>query len=180
MSPIEIINYWYSEPMNKHWFSSTPELDNEIKNNYEQIWIKAANGELDDWKNTANGCLALAIILDQFPLNMFRGQAKSFRTEAKAIEVTLHAIQNDFDKKIDIEKLAFLIMPLMHSENIEHQNLSVKLFTQHKLKSNLRFACHHNDIVKRFGRFPHRNKILERESTPEETAYLESSDAFKG
>jgi len=91
MSPIEIINYWYSDGIRKRWFSSTPELDQEIKNNYEQIWQQAANEKLEEWKNTPYGCLALVIILDQFPLNMFRGTAKSFQTESKAIEVTMTA-----------------------------------------------------------------------------------------
>ena len=180
MNPIDIINYWYSDRMKKHWFDSNPEIDNEIKNNYEKVWEQAADGKLDQWKNTAEGCLALVIILDQFPLNMFRGNIKSFQTEGKAIEVTMTAIKSDFVKEIDKDKLSFLFMPLMHSENIEDQNLSVKLFEEHNLSNNLRFAKHHRDIVKKFGRFPHRNSILLRESTKEETEYINSKNAFKG
>ena len=180
MSPINIINYWYSDRMKKHWFDSNPELDNEIKNNYEKVWEQAAEGKLDHWKNTAEGCLALVIILDQFPLNMFRGKMKSFETEGKAIEVTMTAIKSNFVKEIDKDKLSFLFMPLMHSENIEDQNLSVKLFEEHYLSDNLRFAKHHRDIVIKYGRFPHRNSILQRESTKEETEYINSKNAFKG
>ena len=180
MNPIDIINYWYSDRMKKHWFDSNPALDNEIKNNYEKVWEQAADGKLDQWKNTAEGCLALVIILDQFPLNMFRGTMKSFQTEGKAIEVTMTAIKSDFVKEIDKDKLSFLFMPLMHSENIEDQNLSVKLFEEHNLSNNLRFAKHHRDIIKKFGRFPHRNSILLRESTKEETEYINSKNAFKG
>lgn len=180
MNPLDIINYWYSDRMKKHWFDSNPELDNEIKNNYGKMWEQAADGKLDQWKNTAEGCLALAIILDQFPLNMFRGKIKSFETEGKAIDVTITAIKSDFVKEIDNDKLSFLFMPLMHSENIEDQNLSVKLFEEHSLSNNLRFAKHHRDIIKKFGRFPHRNSILMRESTKEETEYMRSKNAFKG
>lgn len=180
MNPIDIINYWYSDRIKKHWFDSNPELDNEITNSYEKAWKKAADGKLDHWKSTAEGCLALVIILDQFPLNMFRGKIKSFQTEGKAIEVTMTAIKSDFIKEIDNDKLSFLFMPLMHSENIEDQNLAVKLFEEHNLSNNLNFAKHHRDIIKKFGRFPHRNSILLRESTKEETEYLNSKNAFKG
>ena len=180
MKPIDIINYWYSKTMQKHWFSSTPELDKEIKDNYEQTWIKAAAGEYDEWTRTSEGSLALVIVLDQFPLNMYRGQAKSFLTESKAVEVALSAIEKGFDKRLSKEKLPFLFMPLMHSENLEHQELSVKLYKAHKLKGNIKFSEHHRDLVRRFGRFPHRNEILGRESTKMEREYLNSKDAFKG
>lgn len=180
MHPIEIINYWYSDRIRKHWFASTPELDQEIKTKYEPIWQQAAGGKLEEWNNTPDGCLALVIVLDQFPLNMFRGTAKSFQTESKAIEVTISAINSGFEKKLDKDKLSFLFMPLMHSEEIEHQDLSVKLFGEYDLGNNLRFAQHHRDIIKRFGRFPHRNNILMRKNTREETEYLNSKHAFKG
>ena len=180
MNHIEIIDYWYSDRIKKHWFSSTPDLDNEIRNRYENLWERASAGELDEWINTPEGCLALVIILDQFPLNMFRGQAKSFQTENKAIEVARIAIKNDFAEKLSIDRLSFLIMPLMHSENIEDQDLSVNLFEKYKLTSNLKFAQHHRSIVKKYGRFPHRNKILGRKNTSAENEYLMSNNAFKG
>lgn len=180
MKYIDIINYWYSEKIQKCWFSSTPELDKEIKEQFEQAWVSAAAGELDEWQNSPEGCLALIIILDQLPLNMFRGQAKCFQTERKAIEVATKAINNAFDKRLSNDKLAFLFMPFMHSENIEEQELSVKLYKEYNLSSNLKFAQHHRDIVKKFGRFPHRNKILGRESTRDENEYLLSENAFKG
>ncbi|MEL6721779.1 MAG: DUF924 family protein [Pseudomonadota bacterium] len=175
-----MIEYWYSEKMRKHWFSSTPELDNDIRTRYESLWERAASGELDEWKYTPEGCLALVIVLDQLPLNMFRGEAKSFQTEGKAIDITLFALEKGFDEKISHDKLSFLLMPLMHSENLTHQDLSVKLFAKYDLVHNLRFAQHHREIIKRFGRFPHRNKILGRASTVDESDYLQSDNAFKG
>jgi len=166
--------------MQKRWFSSTPELDAEIRNRYEPLWASAANGELDEWRNSPEGCLALIIVLDQFPLNMFRGEARSFKTEHKAIEAAKYALAKGYHKAIPAEKLAFLYMPLMHSENLEDQALSVKLFEEARLENNLRFAEHHREIIRKFGRFPHRNAILGRKSMAEEIEYLNSKEAFLG
>lgn len=176
----EILTFWFSEPMKSHWFSSTAEIDNIIRDNYEGLWEQASRGECDDWMDTANGSLALVIVLDQFPLNMFRGTRKSFSTEAKAIDVTKKALASGQDQKIDKDRLAFLYMPLMHSENDDDQALSVSLFERAGLDANIKFAKHHQGIVKRFGRFPHRNAILGRTNTEEEQEYLHSDDAFKG
>jgi uncharacterized protein (DUF924 family) len=178
MNHTDVIKYWFSEKSRQHWFSSTPEIDNEIKQRYEQLWINAASGKLNDWQDSPQGCLALIIILDQFPLNMFRGEAKSFQTEELAVEVALKAIDNGYDEILNTEELLFLFMPLMHSENLEHQNMQVKLFEKYDF--NDEYSKHHRDIVKRFGRFPHRNEILGRMSTMVELDYLLSDNAFKG
>jgi uncharacterized protein (DUF924 family) len=180
ITPSEILEYWYSEDMRKYWFSSYPALDREIRARYEKIWKAAKKGELDKWQSSPDGCLALVIVLDQFPLNMYRGEAKSFSTESLAIEIARYAIKTGFDKEINQSMLSFLYMPFMHSENLDDQNLSVKLFTDTGLKSNIQFAEHHRDIIRRFGRFPHRNKALSRMSTADEIAYLNSEDGFKG
>lgn len=137
-------------------------------------------GGLNDWQNNPDGCLALVIILDQLPLNMFRGTAKSFTSEAKSRDVARRAIEQGFDQKIDAARLAFLYLPFMHSEDLADQDLSVQLFETAGLENNLHFAQHHREIVRRFGRFPHRNIILGRASTPEENDYLNSKEAFTG
>ena len=178
MNHTDVIKYWFSEKSRQHWFSSTPEIDNEIKQRYEQLWINAASGKLNDWQDSPQGCLALIIILDQFPLNMFRDEAKSFQTEELAVEVALKAIDNGYDEILNIEELLFLFMPLMHSENLEHQNMQVKFFEKYDF--NDEYSKHHRDIVKRFGRFPHRNDILGRKSSLKEIKYLLSDSAFKG
>jgi uncharacterized protein (DUF924 family) len=180
IAPRVVIDYWFAEPMRRCWFRSTPELDAQIRERFEAVWRQAAAGELCAWMQTAQGSLALAIVLDQFPLNMFRGRARSFATEAQAIEVALHAIDRGFDRLLPREQLAFLYMPLMHSEDLEHQERSVHLFEAAGLESNVRFARHHRDLIRRFGRFPHRNAILGRPSTAEEQAYLASKEAFSG
>jgi len=176
----EIIRFWYSERIKKQWFNSSVALDTEIRENYESIWQLALDDKLSDWSDSAQGCLALAIILDQFPLNMFRGSPKAFSSEAKAIAISHLAIAKDYLKQIPSAQLSFLIMPLMHSEDLAEQKLSVQMFEKYQLKNNIRFAHHHHDLIKRFGRFPHRNKILGRENTAEEMAYLNSSNAFLG
>ncbi len=180
MTPHDIILYWYSEPVNKQWFSASPGLDAEIQRKFFDLWSAAANGGLDHWMDSAEGCLALCIILDQLPLNMFRGQAKSFATEAQAIDVSKHALKQGFDKQMSTERLQFLFMPLMHSENLADQRLSVQLFTAAKLQDNIRFAQHHCALIEKYHRFPHRNAILGRQNTAQETAYLNSKQAFKG
>ena len=176
----DVLSFWYSDKMKKQWFSSTPELDAELEQKYESVWEEAANNHLDSWMDSAEGCLALCIILDQLPLNMFRGEAKAFKTEQQAVSITKHAIERGFDNDIDDSKVSFLYMPLMHSENISDQYLSVESFKQRKLDDNARFAEHHRSIVEEFGRFPHRNEVLGRENTPQEIDYLNSKRAFKG
>ena len=180
LSPIDIIEFWFSDRIKKQWFNSTSTLDNEILDKYENTCEKALNGEFDYWTDHAEGCLALVIILDQFPLNMFRGVAKSFSSEKKAIEISYYAINKNFHHHIKKTQLAFLIMPLMHSENIKDQDVSVKLFKENHLESNIRFAEHHREIIRKFARFPHRNQILRRENTKEEISYLSSKNAFLG
>ena len=106
IKPSDIIDYWFSEKSKQFWFASTPAIDKDIKSRYESIWEQAASGNFNFWRETANGSVALIIILDQFPLNMFRSEAKSFKTESMAIEVALNAINNGFDEEMDNEKLA--------------------------------------------------------------------------
>ncbi|MCP3870813.1 MAG: DUF924 domain-containing protein [Gammaproteobacteria bacterium] len=179
-APQDIVDFWFSRRIRPHWFDSTPGIDGEIAETYGALWAEASKGMLDHWKATPLGCLALVIILDQMPLNMFRGESRSFSTEAAAIAVTRQAISLGFDEQIEGERLSFLYMPLMHSEKIEDQDLSVKQYKKAGLQSNLDFAEHHRQIISRFGRFPHRNAILGRESTEKEVEYLNSKSAFKG
>ena len=127
--PSDILDYWFSEKSKQFWFASTPTIDKEIKSKFEKVWEHAASGGFSLWRETADGSVALIIILDQFPLNMFRSEAKSFKTESMAIEVALSAINNGFDEELDNEKLLFLFMPLMHSENLDHQNLQAVSYT---------------------------------------------------
>ena len=178
--PQEILDFWFSDEVRKLWFNSTPEFDALLRERFEALWTRASCGELDGWLQSAAGCLALVIVLDQFPLNMFRGQAQSFASEAQSREVARVAIDKGFDQDLDPRARAFLYMPFMHSEVLADQQLALQLFAQPGLEDNLRFARHHHGIVEKFGRFPHRNKALGRESSEPEIEYLNSKEAFTG
>lgn len=176
--PQTLLDFWFAPGIQKHWFRSTPALDREIGERFCETWRAGRDGKLNDWEQTADGALALTIVLDQLPLNMFRGHPDSFSTEALARAVADRAIARGFDQDMPAERLQFLYMPFMHSESLADQVRSVALFRAAGLSENLRFARHHHDIVARFGRFPHRNAILGRPSTPQEEAWLASPEGF--
>ena len=176
----EILTFWYSDEIRKYWYRSTPEFDAKVHELYLPLWQEAQAGELSHWNEEASSLAALVIVLDQFPLHMFRGRPESFASLSQAIAATRLAVSNGFDRALDQSMLGFLYMPLMHSESLQDQVLSVQLYREAGLTKNLRFAIHHHDLVKEFGRFPHRNSILGRQSTTEELDYLKSKRAFKG
>ncbi len=176
----EILEFWFSERVRPLWYRTTADFDTELRERFLPTWQAAAAGRLGDWENTAQGALALTIVLDQFPLNMFRGTPKSFSTEAASRRVAGSAIERGFDRDLEDAQKAFLYMPFMHSEDIEDQDRSVALFASAGLEDNLKWARHHRKIIRRFGRFPHRNAILGRNSTPEELEYLGSKESFRG
>lgn len=180
VTPQEVLDFWYTPPMSDHWFNSTAAIDQTINEQFAATWQQAANGELDGWQNSPEGCLALCIVLDQFPLNMFRNDPKAFSTEQQAVGICKHAVAQGFDKQLPTGQVSFLYMPLMHSENRADQDESVRLFAAAGLDGNERFARHHSSIIERFGRFPHRNEVLGRESTQVELDYLASDEAFTG
>lgn len=176
----EVMDFWFAEGMPEQWFRATPALDGEIRSRFLATWEAARDGRLADWEREAEGACALVIVMDQFPLNMFRDEAAAFSTEADSRHVAERAIARGLDRELDGPRKAFLYMPYMHSEDPADQDRSVALYEAAGLAYNLEFARHHRDIVRRFGRFPHRNRILGRENTPEEEAYLASEEAFRG
>lgn len=176
----DLLALWFSERVRPLWFNSTREFDRELRERYLDCYRAAAAGELKSWEETPAGALALVILLDQFPLNAFRGRPESFAGEAAAREVAGRAIDRGFDRELEDERKAFLYLPFMHSESLPDQDRSVALYEAAGLTENLSFARHHRELIRRFGRFPHRNEILGRESTPAETEYLDSKGAFAG
>lgn len=180
MQPNEILDFWFSPLVRRLWFDSTPEFDQELKMRFEFMVQAAARGELDTWQRTPEGALALVLLLDQLPLNIYRGQAQSFHLGDQALAVAKAAIAQGFDRTLPHEQLSFLYMPFMHSESLPDQDKSVELFERAGLSANINFARHHRELVRKFGRFPHRNASLGRKSTPEEEAYLHSKGAFLG
>lgn len=175
-----IIDFWFNEQTKALWFKSTSDFDASLKEKYLAVYTDAKSLKLKDWQTAPLGALALVIILDQFPLNMFRGQPQSFETETLSREIAEQAVKQGFDAELATEQKAFLYMPYMHSENLADQEQSLILFNQEGLENNYRFAQHHYEIVKQFGRFPHRNKILGRENTEAEIEYFDSDKAFLG
>ena len=176
----DILALWFSGRVKPLWYNSTPEFDQELREKYLDTYQSALNGELSIWEETPQGALALVICLDQFPLNMIRNKAESFAGEAPSRQVAAKAIEKGFDQNLNDEQKAFLYLPYMHSEELADQDRVLELFSKAGMAENLKWANHHRDIVKRFGRFPHRNAILGRQSTPEEIAYLQSDEGFKG
>lgn len=180
MNPASLIDYWYSPATRKRWFKSTQEFDQTLHQQYHAWWQTAVDGELDSWLEDSRGCLGLSILLDQIPRNIFRGTANAFASDQQAVTVCKHAIDSRLHLQLNTDESRFLYMPLMHSESLVDQYLSVQMFAVAGLKEQSAFAHHHLDIVQRFGRFPHRNELLGRESAPDELAYLQSKEAFRG
>ncbi|HRZ07925.1 MAG TPA: DUF924 family protein [Candidatus Competibacteraceae bacterium] len=178
--PTDVVAFWFAPDVQPLWFAATPDFDERLRARFLTTYRAAAAGQLTDWDTTAEGALALVIVLDQFPLNLFRGQPDSFATEAAARVVADRAMAHGFDQALPPEQRQFLYLPFMHSETLADQERSVRLYQQPGLEDSLHFARHHRDLIARFGRFPHRNAILGRISTAEELAYLASPGAFHG
>ena len=177
--PREILDFWFKDTDPKLWFANDAALDARISAKFEETWRAARDGHLEDWKTNADGALALVIVLDQFPRNMFRGEAEAFSTDALARAAADRAIRHKFDLEMPASVRAFYYLPFMHSENMGDQDRSVALIGERVGKDSLNypFATGHRDIIARFGRFPARNAALGRASTPEETAFLAKKSA---
>jgi uncharacterized protein (DUF924 family) len=175
IAPEEIVTFWREAGPDK-WYSVDPALDIEIRARFEALWQAARTGACTDWEATAEGTLALLIVLDQFPRNMFRGHADSFASDAQAREVARRAVARNFDLQLSAEMQEFFYTPLMHSEERADQEWSVMLFGERQGKDgkNYPYSLSHRDIVRHFGRFPARNAALGRESTADELAFLAS------
>lgn len=180
MTPDEVITFWHVPETRKRWFKSTPEFDQLLKDKFEPLLKSAIAGQLDDWRDSATGCLALCILLDQVPRNIYRGKSTAFATDEHAVEVCKHAIDTNLYRELDADRSRFLFMPLMHSEDLDDQQLSIEMFAEAGLEEQSEFANHHSQIIKKFGRFPHRNQVLGRESSAAELEYLNSDSAFDG
>jgi len=154
-------------------FRKDPEIDLLIREQFLPTYEAARAGKLNgDWSDNAVGSLAQVIVLDQFPRNMFRDTPQAFATDEQAMAIATAAIDRGFDDELPQEQLAFLYMPFMHAESLAGQDQAVMLFEKLGIEGNLIFAMAHRDVIMTFGRFPHRNEVLGRRSTPEEQAYL--------
>ncbi|MGF1491419.1 MAG: DUF924 family protein [Microcoleaceae cyanobacterium] len=180
----EILNFWFGHPDDpaygrerKVWFIKNPKFDAEIRERFLTDYQSASQGELNHWHNTPKSCLALVLLLDQFPRNLFRGQPQAFATDDQALALAKHALEWNFDQQLLVIQRIFFYMPFEHSENLADQARCVELFSQldqnPETASFLDYAKRHRAVIRRFGRFPHRNRILGRENTSEEDEFLQ-------
>lgn len=174
-----ILDFWFL-PKNHpsygskrlEWFKKDPDFDVSISQNFGAVFAQAENGDLLHWADSKEGSLALILLFDQFPRNMFRDAARAFATDGKAREIARHMISRDyFDALPDFQK-TFAALPFEHSESPTDQDYSVKLFKSFGDEEAILYAVRHQEIIKKFGRFPHRNESLNRPSTVEEIVFL--------
>ncbi|MCG8543336.1 MAG: DUF924 domain-containing protein [Alphaproteobacteria bacterium] len=183
-----ILDFWFGPPESPDygahravWFEADDAFDAAVAEQFREDFDRALRGELDGMAEEPAGCLALIILLDQFSRNMFRGSAQSFSADEKARALARGAVEQGLDQLLPRFQRVFVYLPFEHSEAIADQNLSVVLFEALGDEQSLDYAVRHREIIARFGRFPHRNEILGRESTPEEAAFLqEPGSSFGG
>lgn len=198
MKEIEgLLRFWFGElhnelansDKNQLWYQATEQIDQEIKVQFLDLYQQALNNELAHWQQSARGSLALVILLDQMPRNMFRGTAQAFASDKLALEVAQHGVTNGFDKKLQLIEQIFYYHPFEHSENLAIQQQSVKLFSALRseyqsveqlavIDNAIHWAKEHKDIIEQFARFPHRNSILGRESSDAELEYVKTGSDF--
>lgn len=173
----EINHFWFEETRPEQWFQVTESFDNLIRDRFQATYEMAKEGLCDAWMSDAEGCLALVIVLDQFPRHIFRDKPEAFDTDRKALLVAKYAISKGYDQILDPVKRGFLYLPFQHSEELREQEHSVELYGKMKDENptGYQYAVRHKEVIEKFGRFPHRNYILGRESTPEEEDYLGGS-----
>ena len=163
-----VLNHWLNEIGPDGWFNSSEEEDVRLTHLFRSLWEAQRDKPADAFLAYADTALAALILFDQFPRNMFRGEARAFATDPLAREIAYAALERGFDEEFVEGARAFFYMPFMHSEDLADQNLCVDLFSKPGFELNLKFAKAHRDIIARFGRFPHRNAVLGRETLPEE------------
>ena len=173
----EVLSFWFDELTTKDWFSSTPELDQRIQAKFSGF-LSALRADVPEaaYKD-ATMALAAILVLDQLSRNIFRAKAEAFAGDAQAVKLTLNGIERGLDQEIPVNRRNFFYMPLMHSENLDHQKTSLDLFRQY-FPESVKWAVDHHDVIERFGRFPHRNAVLGRATTPEEEEFLKTANRY--
>jgi uncharacterized protein (DUF924 family) len=171
VAPEDVLAFWREAGPDK-WFKKDDALDAAIRERFLATYEAAAAGKLSAWESTAEGALALAIVLDQFPRNMFRGEARIYAADALARAVANRALKRGYDQDVPQAERGFFFLPFMHSEDLVDQDRCVELYRAAD-SDDLKWAIQHRDIVRRFGRFPHRNAMLGRATTPEEQTFLD-------
>jgi len=174
--PQDVLGFWAAAGPTK-WFAKSDAFDDAIRLKFEPVHLAAARGKYDAWTSDAEGALALLLLLDQFPRNLYRDSGHAFATDGKARAVARAAVAAGFDRAFEPARRCFFYLPFEHSESLADQDLCVSLFERSQAETgdpgNLKWALGHRDIIARFGRFPHRNAALGRATTPAEQAFLD-------
>jgi len=196
----EVLHFWFGDSLDsldamatrrELWFAQRDAFDRSIEARFGSLPHRAFRGEFDGWSQEARPALALVLILDQFPRNLYRGSPRAFESDSKACEIAVFVVEAGLDRELHPVEASFLYLPLEHSEDLVVQDRSVELFEklvsrapvdlQPMFDQFLAYAIRHREVIRQFGRFPHRNAVLQRHSTPEEVAYLESGgETFGG
>jgi len=177
-SPAEVVAFW-RDAGPERWFSKDAAFDDDIRRRFLGLHEAAVAGRLSRWEQTAEGALALLILLDQFPRNMFRGEARAFASDPLARAIAAGALVRGFDAQAPDGMRGFFYLPFEHSENLADQERAVAFYKATGDADGLKWAELHADIIRRFGRFPHRNTALGRATTPDEQAFLDGG-GFSG
>lgn len=170
----EVLRFWFEELKEQDWFSSSAKVDDICRARFGDIHAELKEHPPQAESADARTLLAAVIVFDQFPRNMFRKTPEAYATDAKALALARHAVESGKDQSLPEKQRHFLYMPFMHSEDLTAQAESVRLFTELGIADGVKYARHHHGVVERFGRFPHRNVILGRPSTPEEMEFLKT------
>lgn len=176
----DILSFWFEETQPAQWFQKNDDFDDLIRARFEGDYDLAVKGIYNSWQSGPEGALALCILLDQFPRNMFRDSPKAFATDAKALGVAKFALGKLLDTVLPVIQRRFLYLPFEHGESMAEQETSLALFTRIKAEdpTGYDYAVRHYNVIKRFGRFPHRNAILGRASTEAERLFLAQHAPF--
>lgn len=174
MNPQQIIDFWFVEISPKQWWAIDDKLDRRIAEQFGEVHAQAVQCELYAWRRKPVGRLAEIIVLDQFSRNIYRDTARAFAADPQALTLAQEAVAATAEKTLEPHHRAFLYMPYMHSESRQIHEIAVQLFSEKGLESNLEFELRHKAIIDRFGRYPHRNKLLGRNSTKEEIDFLKT------
>lgn len=168
----KVLRFWFEEIDSKLWWKKDEDFDELIRERFGELHRRASSCELYSWRASARGRLAEIIVLDQFSRNMFRGTPEAFAHDAQALTLAQEAVAAGAEKELRVIERVFLCLPYMHSESLAIHEEAMRLFAAIGLEENLDYEQRHRDIIERFGRYPHRNGILGRESTDEELAFL--------
>lgn len=183
VTPEEVLKFWFEQNGREQWFGKEPAFDEEIRRRFGETAHLARDGKLERWVEAPHSCLALLILIDQFSRNLYRESPLAWSADVHALAIARLALEKGFEASLSDVERAFLYLPFMHSEDLADQERCVALTAPFAgsddefLEANYKSACKHRDIIARFGRFPHRNAVLGRTSTPEEVDFLKEPDS---